>query len=131
MSRVVTILLVLCALVPLAGCQQGPRNQFIHWVARDAWDPGCAHAAIIEKWQDNNRQWAERYTRYTLDVDATFKLVNPCATGKNGKTYQQFETVSFKVSQLEMVKCETSDGTEGWSTPGGRCLTGPNPPLVP
>ena len=130
MIRTLSLAVVVAALLPLGGCQQGPRNQYLHWVARDAWDPNCAHAAIIEKWEDSNRQWAERYTRYTFDVDATFKLVNPCENGKDGKVYKQFETVPFRVSQLEMVKCEGADGTEGWSVPGGRCLTGPNPPLT-
>lgn len=113
------------------GCTPGPRTQFVHWVARDAWDVSCAHAAIIEKWEDSNRRWNDDKTRYLVDVNATFKLVNPCEGGTSGRSYKQFETVDFRVSQLEMEKCTGSDGAEGWSLVGGRCLTGPNPPVNP
>lgn len=114
-----------------ASCAQGPRDQFVQWVARDAWDQGCAHAAIIEKWDVTNRRWSDDKARYLVDVNATFKLVNPCETGAGGRTYKQFETAEFHVSGLEMEKCAGVDEQSGWGLVGGRCLTGPNPPVLP
>jgi hypothetical protein len=112
----------------LAACSGTPRDSFVQWVARDAWDPTCAEQGIIEKWVATNGKWKINNEVWSVDVDATFKLVNACESGLPalGKSYKQFEVVPFKAT-VEMSKCKKGD-QEGWSLPGKestRCWTGP------
>ena len=72
-------------------------------------------------WKINDEVWS-------VDVDATFKLVNACTSGLPlvGKAYKQFETVPFK-GTVEMSKCKKGSD-DGWAIPGkesSRCWTGP------
>lgn len=119
--------LVLCGLV-LAGCGGSPRDSYVQWVARDAWDPTCAEAAIVERFTATNGRWKIKEEVWAVDVDATFKLVNKCSSGLPllGKEYKQFEPVVFKQT-VEMSKCKKGNDS-GWALPGkesSRCWTGP------
>lgn len=132
-----------CALA-VSGCKPPPRDSFQQWVARDAWDQGCAEQAMIERWSVSNPHWKIEGEVYVVDVDATFKLANACQGGmslgginvkelleKGGgsisRSYKQFETVEFK-GTVEMSRCQKHDDA-GWAIPGkenGRCWTGPS-----
>jgi hypothetical protein len=123
-----TALAVSLVTLGLAGCSGTPRDSFVQWVARDAWDPTCAEQGIVEKWVARNGHWKIPKQVWAVDVDATFKLVNTCQSGLPlvGKEYKQFETVPFK-GTVEMSKCKKGD-KDGWSLPGkesSRCWTGP------
>lgn len=112
----------------LVGCNPAPRDSFVQWVARDAWDSTCAEHAIVETFTETNRRWKIKGEVYVIDVDARFKLVNACKSGLPliGKDYQQFEVVPFKAT-VEMSRCKKGDA-DGWSLPGkegSRCWTGP------
>lgn len=116
------------AALSLTGCSGTPRDSFVQWVARDAWDSTCAEEAIVEKWVATNGRWKIPSEVWAVDVDATFKLVNKCSSGLPlvGKEYKQFETVPFK-GTVEMSKCKKAD-VDGWAIPGkesSRCWTGP------
>ncbi|MDP2344438.1 MAG: hypothetical protein Q8O67_26000 [Deltaproteobacteria bacterium] len=116
------------ALLALSGCGGTPRDSAVQWVARDAWDPTCAEAAIVERFVATNGRWKIEGQVWAVDVDATFKLVNKCSSGLPliGKEYKQFEAVPFKAT-VEMSKCKKGDDA-GWSLPGkesSRCWTGP------
>jgi hypothetical protein len=137
------IALTLAAL-GLTGCNPPPRDSYQQWVARDAWDSGCAEQGMIERWTVQNARWKIEGQVYVIDVDATFKLANACKSGltldgidvkelleKGGgaitRSYKQFENVEFKKT-VEMSKCE-KNGKTGWSLPGKestRCWTGPS-----
>ena len=65
----------------MMGCQPPPRDSFQQWVARDAWDPGCAEQAMIERWSVRDARWKIEGQTYSIDVDATFKLANACTSG--------------------------------------------------
>jgi hypothetical protein len=128
----------------LAGCNPPPRESFQQWVARDAWDPGCAEQAMIERWSVRDARWKIEGQTYAIDVDATFKLANACTSGltldginvqelleRGGgairRSYKQFENVEFKKT-VELSKCD-KNGAAGWSLPGKestRCWTGPS-----
>lgn len=125
---VVASLAVSLLALTLGGCGGSPRDSYVQWVARDAWDPTCAEAAIVERFTAQNGRWKIKDEVWAVDVDATFKLVNKCASGLPllGKEYKQFETVAFQQT-IEMSKCKKADAT-GWSLPGkesSRCWTGP------
>ncbi len=116
----------------VTGCDAAPRNAAVEWVTRDAWDVGCAHAATVETFKVNERGWKVKGEVYSVDVDATFKLINPCDTGAGGKSYKQFESVKFSQKDIEMVLCER-EGVKGWALQGmadSRCWTGPTPPSL-
>ncbi len=126
------------------GCNTTPRDSFQQWVARDAWDQGCAEQAMIERWAVSNGKWKIEGQVYVADVDATFKLANACKSGVTldgidvkellasgggtlNRSYKQFQTVEFKKT-VEMSKCQKA-GKTGWSLPGkesARCWTGPS-----
>jgi len=128
----------------LTACNPPPRESFQQWVARDAWDSGCAEQAMIERWSGGNPHWKIEGEVYVVDVDATFKLANACKSGipldgidvkalleQGGGTisrsYKQFEVVNFKKT-VEMSKCK-KDEKVGWALPGKestRCWTGPS-----
>lgn len=116
------------SLFMLTGCDKPPKRSSIQWIARDAWDSGCAHAAIVEKFAIKSKGWKEKGKLYAADVTATFKLVNPCETGTNGRTYKQFATADFAAPDLVLAPC-TDGGAEGWArVPDGRCITGASQP---
>ena len=111
-----------------SGCSTSPRDQYVQWVARDAWDSTCAEQAIVESFKGENRRWKIENQVYLVDVTARFKLVNPCNSGLPivGKQYKQFETADFKQT-VEMSSC-AKGGEKGWSLTGkesSRCWTGP------
>ena len=62
------------AVVGLTACEAKPRDKYVQWVARDAWNPACAELAMIEIWKADNLQWKEKGQSLTVDVDAKFKL---------------------------------------------------------
>src|SRR5688572_15612310 len=101
---------LLAAVAVAAGCGGPPRESFVQWVARDAWDPTCAEQAIIEQWKQSNGNWKIKDSVWTIDVEAKFKLVNTCKSGLPlvGKDYKQFEVVPF-VGKVEMSKCKKGD----------------------
>jgi hypothetical protein len=122
------ILLAVGAGALMAACGGPPRESYVQWVARDAWDPSCAEQAIIETWKQDNGRWKVKGEVWTVDVEAGFKLVNKCDSGLPlaGKSYKQFEVVPFQ-GTIEMSKCK-KDGDTGWALPGkesSRCWTGP------
>ena len=134
---------VVVSVSALTGCNVAPRDSFQQWVARDAWDHSCAEQGMIEQWKADNGHWKIKGEVYVVDVEATIKLANACASGlptqgvnvqelleKGGgaiaRSYKQFETVTFKKT-VEMSKCKSADKT-GWALPGQegrRCWTGP------
>jgi hypothetical protein len=140
----VSLAATLTAVFSITACNPPPRDSFQQWVARDAWDAGCAEQAMIERWSAQNARWKIEGQTYVIDVDATFKLANACQSGltldginvqdlleKGGgaihRSYKQFENVEFKKT-VEMSKCE-KNGKTGWSLPGKestRCWTGPS-----
>ena len=112
-----------------AGCAFPPRDAEVQWVARDAWDRGCASQAIFEKLKISDRGWKDRGAGiYTVSVEATVKMVNPCHSDVTGKSYAQFESVEFSFDHLAMKKCKQG-GDDGWmlDQPTARCITGPAP----
>jgi hypothetical protein len=128
MFQYATLIAAFCTLA--VGCDSPPRNHYIHWVTRDAWEPGCAQQAAVEKIVVTNAHWKEEGKIYSVDVDATYKLINPCNQGQNGKSYRQFESVDFNRKGIEMVRCKRN-GKEGWSLKDREvdlCWTGPKPP---
>lgn len=138
------LVLSLTAAFGVTGCNPPPRDSSQQWVARDAWDSGCAEQGIIERWKVGNARWKIEGEVFVVDVDATFKLVNACKSGltldgvdvkalleKGGgaitRSYKQFENVDFK-GTVEMSKCQ-KNGKTGWALPGKestRCWTGPS-----
>jgi hypothetical protein len=132
------------AITALTGCNASPRDSFQQWVARDAWDQGCAEQGMVEQWKTQNGRWKTEGQVYVIDVEATIKLANACNSvlpngginvadllaqggGAVARSYKQFETVAFKKT-VEMSKCKTAD-KDGWSLPGQesrRCWTGPS-----
>lgn len=126
--RSLIVTLAATSLLVLTGCGGTPRDSFVQYVARDAWDSTCAEEAIVEKWIATNGRWKIKSEVWAVDVDATFKLVNKCQSGLPlvGKEYKQFETVPWK-GTVEMSKCKKGE-TDGWAIPGkesSRCWTGP------
>jgi hypothetical protein len=112
-----------------AACGGPPRDALQQYVARDAWDTTCAEQAMIEKWVAKNGRWKIEGEVWVVDVEATFKLANNCASGLPvvGKSYKQFETVTFAQS-VEMSRCKNPAGDVGWALPGkesSRCWAGP------
>lgn len=122
---------MLVALVMFAtGCDSPPRNHFIQWVTRDAWDPICGPQAAVEKISITNARWVEPGKVYSVDIDATYKLLNPCSEDLQGRSYKQFQSVDFKKANIEIVPCKRN-GEEGWSLKDrdiDLCWTGPNRP---
>jgi hypothetical protein len=105
----------------LMGCEAKPRDQFIQWVARDAWNPPCAEKAMVEIWKTENLRWKVTGEVVLVDVDATFKLGNDCGP------FKAFESKRFVKKGFEMSKCKVGK-QRGWSLPGmehKRCWTGP------
>lgn len=143
LARLVSTIMLLAGVSAVTACNAAPRDSFQQWVARDAWDQGCAEQGMIEVWKAGNGRWKIEGEVYVVDVEATFKLANICTSGvppqgidlkalleKGGgaiaRSYKQFETVAFKQT-VEMSKCKANDKT-GWSLPGQesrRCWTGP------
>jgi len=113
-----------------AGCNTSPPQTHLEWVARDAWDVGCAHAATVERFTIVKKGFVPESEVYRVDIDAAFKLINPCTTSSRGAPYKQFESVPF-VGTAKMVRCE-SDGKKGWALEGraDRCWSGPTPPFA-
>ncbi len=142
--RPIALFLVCAAGLGLSACNASPRDAYQQWVARDAWDQGCAEQAMIERWSVQNGHWKIEGQVYVADVDATFKLANACKSGLTldginvkelmesgggtiNRSYKQFQTVDFKKT-VEMSKCQKA-GKTGWALPGkesARCWTGPS-----
>ena len=53
---IVTLLLSILAL-GLSACEQRPKQQFMEWVVRDAWDPVCSKDAAVERFVVKNAGW--------------------------------------------------------------------------
>lgn len=123
-------LLAASSLVLLAAaCDAPPRENFVQWVARDAWDATCAEKAMVEVWKVENKAWKVKGQVYTADVSATFRMVDDCQSGLPlvGKQYKALEKVPFEKKGLELSACK-KDGQDGWALPGKestRCWTGP------
>lgn len=116
------------ALVLTAACDGAPREGYVQWVARDAWDSTCAEKAMVETWVAANPRWKVPKEVYVVDVDAKFRLTDQCISGLPliGKGYTALEVVPFK-GTVEMSRCKKND-VEGWALPGKestRCWTGP------
>jgi hypothetical protein len=110
-----------------AACDAAPRDRHIQWVARDAWNPGCADKAIIERWVQTNGAWKEKGKVWRVDIDATFKLGNDCEGEGENATIPAYQSIDFKRNGLELVPCKSGD-EEGWALPGqegARCWTRP------
>ena len=121
-------LLLASIVVGASACDSTPRESYMQWVARDAWDSTCAEQAIVETFKVDNKHWKIPSEVYAADIEAHFKLVNACNSGLPlvGKQYKQFESVGFK-GTVEMSHCK-KDGVDGWAMPGkesSRCWTGP------
>jgi hypothetical protein len=123
MRRITLLLAVASVTLGLSACETKPRESYVQWVARDAWNPQCADQAMVEVWKASNPEWKEKGKSVTVDVDATFKLGNDCEV--KGAKLEAYKSFQFKQS-IEMVKC-TAAGKDGWAlaaTPD-RCWTGP------
>lgn len=126
MKKLATALLAVAA---AAACDSTPRERFVQWVARDAWDEKCAEKAMIEVWKQENPRWKVEGQVWVVDVDAKFRMVDDCQSGLPlvGKAYKALEVVPFKKQGLEVSQCARG-GDKGWSQPGRegtRCWTGP------
>lgn len=127
-TRKLSLWLVAATLWGASACGGAPRESYVQWVSRDAWDSTCAEQAIVETWKQQNGHWKVDGEVWVVDVDARFKLINKCSSGLPlvGKQYKQFEVVPFHAT-LELSKCK-KDGDTGWALPGkesSRCWTGP------
>jgi hypothetical protein len=121
--------LAAACLLLLTACEGTPREQYVQWVARDAWDSTCAEKAMVEVWKAENKRWKTEGQVYVADVQATFRMTDDCQSGLPivGKQYKALEKVPFVKAGLEVSRCK-KDGADGWALPGkegSRCWTGP------
>ena len=146
MKSIVLPFIIIAVSLTLMGCEERPKQEFVQWVVRDAWDPVCSPSAAVEKFVVKNAGWENRDSRiWRMDVDATFKTIKDCfepkpqLAGLEGAAAEKlkelpptmrkaaFKSFSFSKKGFAIVKCKDSAQKEGWANPRTpeRCWTGP------
>ena len=120
----------------LSACEQRPKQQFMEWVVRDAWDPVCSKDAAVERFVVKNAGWENQNNRiWRMDVDATFKTIKDCMAPKpklSGEAANNeelakalkptvrkaaFKSFTFQKRGFGLVCCSDAAGKEGWGQP--------------